>query len=471
MRKNIIIVLCLILVFCSVGIFGGCNDGGGGGLGTTDDTPVELRIANWANAGSQNEYMGTVCFTNAFTKKYPNVTFKIDIISDYVNQFQNLMAAGKSNYDVFMVHDGTFGSWVGTGVMKDLTDLINDSELINPSEMLGNVADRFRYDPDTHKTGEGKYYCVPKDLNPYVMYYNKTLLKDLVYGSGENAGQSVFDVYEEYLTAEDYFPLDVALDMWRDIKTLGGGECFPVGGYSVDGLVWSAGSDYLDTSLTPAKSNLMSDEVVNAYELYVSMYKEGLLPDGASLESSSSTGLFEAGSMACYVNSRYFTNTYRTITGFEWDCAPIPGYDKDVGATYASGSNGFAIHVNSKNQYWGWKFVEFVGSMEGQIAATQAGFNIPFYDAEYALDVLLSLEEDKLPTNTMAFVYAAKKQRIKKTGILPYSTGWVSTLNSEMSYAFLKDTDPSYRSVRACLKSASAKIEAEIANDYNLYLI
>ena len=71
----------------------------------------------------------------------------------------------------------------------------------------------------------------------------------------------------------------------------------------------------------------------------------------------------------------------------------------------------------------------------------------------------------------MAFVYAAKKQRIKKTGTLPYSTGWVSTLNSEMSYAFLKDTDPSYRSVRACLKSASAKIEAEIANDYNLYLI
>ena len=151
----------------------GCGSRSEGSEGTTDDTPVTLRIANWSSAGEALERAGTECFTDAFTNKYPNVSFKIDILPDYQNQFQNNMAIGSTNYDVFLVPDCNFGAWASTGVMLDLTDRVQSSDVINIEDMYENVAERYMLNEENLTIGSGKIYALPKDVGPYVMAYNK----------------------------------------------------------------------------------------------------------------------------------------------------------------------------------------------------------------------------------------------------------------------------------------------------------
>lgn len=454
---------CLSAVLAAAAVFGvGCHSDGSNALGPTDDTPVTLHIANWSSAGHALELAGTECFTEAFTEKYPNVTFEIDILDGYVDQFQNNMAAGSSKYDVFLVPDGYFGTWAPLGVMADLTELVNESDLVDPETIYSSAMERYMYDPSTYELGSGKIYALPKDVGPYVMYYNKDLLKELKAG-----GESIYDKYEEYLTAADSFDIAVAREMWRDIKAADA-TLYPVGNVQIEGLVWSNGGDFIDTSTAPATATLDTPEVAEAYQLYVDMLNEGLMPDGSATSTADPSTMFQAGTLACMITGRWAVTSYR-LADFEWDVCPVPGFTDEPQLNSSSGSVGFAVHKNSRYQYWAWKFVEFCASLEGQIVGTKAGFCVPFYDTEEAVSALIQADAGKLPSNTMCFVNAAKHQRRNRLSYLSYSFRWVTEIDTKSGYIFLSESDPDYKSVSEFLREANSTVNSILRVDFAEY--
>ncbi len=450
----------LLTVVAAFGV--ACNSETDSGLGPTDNTPVTLHVANWSSAGHALELAGTECFTEAFTEKYPNVTFEIDILDDYVNQFQNNMAAGSSKYDVFLVPDGYFGTWAPLGVMENLTDFVADSDLVDPQTIYSSAMERYMYNPSTYALGSGNIYALPKDVGPYVMYYNKDLLRELKVGN-----QSVYDKYEEYLTATDTFDIEAALNLWRDIKAADA-TLYPVGNVQIEGLVWSNGGDFIDMSTTPAKATLDTPEVAEAYQLYLDMLKEGLMPDGSATSTADPSTMFQAGTLACIITGRWAVTSYR-LSDFEWDVCPVPGFSDNPELNSSSGSVGFAVHKNSQYKYWAWKFVEYCASLEGQVVGTKAGFCVPFYDTEEAVNALRAADEGKYPANTMCFVNAAKHQRRNRLSYLSYSFRWVTEIDSKSGYIFLQESDPYYKSVADFLKETNTSVTSILRVDFEEY--
>lgn len=461
MKKFLAIFCVLTLCFSA---FAGCGGGKNyGDEGPTDDTPVTLHIANWSSAGDALERAGTECFTEAFTKKYPNVSFDIDILPDYVNQFNNNMAAGSSKYDVFLVPDANFGQWATTGVMLDLTERVNESSVIKVEDMYDNVAERYMYDKETLSLGSGKIYALPKDVGPYVMAYNKDLLQDLKSSDGKT---SIYDKYEEYLTATESFDMNVALEMFREIKATGE-VSYSVGNMQIEGMVWSNGGDFVDTTQVPAKSTVNTPEVKEAYETYLQMDAEGLMPDSSTLGTVDANTLFRQQSLACIVMHRVMVTPFRQIEDFTWDVCPVPGFDDNPTLNSSSGSCGWAVHVNSKYRYWAYKFVEFCASLEGQIAGTKIGFCVPMYDTQEAIDALYELDSGKMPANTECFINAAKNQRKNRLSTLAYSSRWVTKMDTDSGYLFLKPSENGYMSVEDFLKECDKQINSIINIDYN----
>ncbi len=86
--------------------------------------------------------------------------------------------------DVFYMPDFNFMEWAQSGRLMrldgDFEGAVTDKELSNIWEMSHKM---YRYDRDTFKLGEGALYGLPKDLGPYTLVYNKTMLNEIIANS------------------------------------------------------------------------------------------------------------------------------------------------------------------------------------------------------------------------------------------------------------------------------------------------
>ena len=124
-RMMITILLLLSLVTFCFSVVIVQTVGGMGGI-HFDSDKIPLTLYHWDNGGStETDLVKEVC--EKFEEKYPYIDVHVEIISSYEQQFQRFMAAGNVP-DVFCVPDGNFGSWVQTGVMRNLQDYYDNVE-------------------------------------------------------------------------------------------------------------------------------------------------------------------------------------------------------------------------------------------------------------------------------------------------------------------------------------------------------
>jgi len=74
------------------------------------------------------------------------------------------------------------------------------------------------------------------------------------------------------------------------------------------------------------------------------------------------------------LSSRRSTTTFRTITQFDWDVAPLPVYDRQVGILH---SDAYCITRGSRNKDAAWRFVEYAASADGQRTIAATGRTVP----------------------------------------------------------------------------------------------
>ena len=97
--------------------------------------------------------------------------------------------------DVFYVGDNGYKSYAESGLLLDITDYMETSQVYNVDEMWDTVVTRYKYDVNTKlsNTETGRYYGVPKDIGPTVIFYNETHF--------EEAGVTILSVAAEDLEA------------------------------------------------------------------------------------------------------------------------------------------------------------------------------------------------------------------------------------------------------------------------------
>lgn len=415
---------------------------------------AELVICHWDQGGTEETDLVQKVI-DAFEEKY-NISVELKVMASYETQFPMLIAAGTVP-DVFLVPDGNFGAWVKEkDLMLSLEEYWNNSTQITAEERASiapSALNRYRYNGKT--MGSGDLYCVPKDITPYVMYFNKDLFDEYGVPYPTDVAACVEFVRKQY---KDYWGVDsdyyedygidanaiiesgildpyTALEIWnafgyyrgtvlsteeekirvnKDKHIYGIAKLYP------EGLLWSNNADFLDETRT--QSLIHTDEFIQVYEYLVNaQLVYGAAPTAGELGSTTEKSMFLNQAAACYIEGRTATTSLRSNVGdkFDWDCAPVPAFLPNQQCNGWSGSVGYAVSTKTKDPEKAYLLAEFFTSKEGQWIMADAGFTTPLYGDSETMTEFLRREQGLKPANAQEFIRAAQHQRAGLWQYLP----------------------------------------------------
>ncbi|MDR2822699.1 MAG: extracellular solute-binding protein [Acholeplasmatales bacterium] len=200
LRKNFvkrISFICLLLVIPFFII--SCKDDSGDIIidpdGGVRPGEKEANITFWGY-GDQDElavFRGLVDSFNALYKDVIKVNY-IQKSPDSYGDALKLGLQGSKGPDVVYVPDDSFKALATLGYLLPLDSYIEESTKVNIEDMWESSINRYLYDVDTTtSTGpNAKYWGIPKDIGPTVIYYNETFFK--------TAGVTVISVSPESLS-------------------------------------------------------------------------------------------------------------------------------------------------------------------------------------------------------------------------------------------------------------------------------
>lgn len=204
MKKKLLKLIALITcIACCLSCLASCkkpdeNKGEDGSIDESGDYRPSSDIAQvefWIN-GDEYELEVFQDLVDRFNKLYEgqiHVNLKQKPSDGYETAVQTALTGSK--LDVFYVGDAGYKSYAEDGLLYDITELVNNSPIYDLSKMWPNVVTRYKYDVDTKLSGteSGRYYGVPKDIGPTVIYYNETEF--------EKAGIKIISVAADELEA------------------------------------------------------------------------------------------------------------------------------------------------------------------------------------------------------------------------------------------------------------------------------
>ena len=204
MKKNLLRLIALITcIACCLSCLASCkkpdeNKGEDGSIDESGDYRPSSDIAQvefWIN-GDEYELEVFQDLVDRFNKLYEgqiHVNLKQKPSDGYETAVQTALTGSK--LDVFYVGDAGYKSYAEDGLLYDITELVDNSPIYDLSKMWPNVVTRYKYDVDTKLSGteSGRYYGVPKDIGPTVIYYNETEF--------EKAGIKIISVAADELEA------------------------------------------------------------------------------------------------------------------------------------------------------------------------------------------------------------------------------------------------------------------------------
>jgi multiple sugar transport system substrate-binding protein len=136
-----------------------------------------------------------------------------------------------------------------------------------------------------------------------------------------------------------------------------------------------------------------------------------------------------------YFNSRRGTPTYREITAFDWDVAPLPRGTQTAGVLH---SDAYCLAAAAADKEAAWRFIEFANSPEGQTIIAGSGRTVPSLMA--VAESPAFLDPDARPARARVFL-----DTIGELRLVPLLSTWdeiESTAGKEIERAFYGDITP-----------------------------
>ena len=314
------------------------------------DKEVTLRYAIWG--ATQQEVSKELA--DAFHEKYPNITVEVEYTPQNTGEYWTKLESsctGGSAPDVFWMNGVHADTYIEGGMMLPLTDLIEDSELIDWKEDFPETLTA-QYERD------GEIYAVPKDFDTIAVWYNKQIFDEagVEYPSDDwtweemvetarkltNKEKGIYGITAEMNGQQNYYPTISAN-----------------GGYILAEDKKSCGYD--------------EENTIKGINCWTELMEEGLSPSLQQLTDTPSKTLFESGKLAMIWDGSWSTASYmkneqlRDIVGV----AELPSFDGKKGNCI--NGLGIGVYSKSKNLDEARLFVEWLGSKEAQEIQGKSG--------------------------------------------------------------------------------------------------
>ncbi|MCG8346729.1 MAG: sugar ABC transporter substrate-binding protein [Chloroflexales bacterium] len=277
--------------------------------------------------------------------------------SDYRTRLVTEFAAGTPP-DISLMNYRRFGSFAASDLLEPIGPFLDASELISKEDFYSAPIESF--------TWEGMLTCLPQNISSLVVYYNRDLF--------DAAG---LDYPADQWTWGDF--LQTAQTLTRDTDGDGVIDQYGLGVeaslFRLAPFVWQNGGVIVDDTDLPSRLTLTRPPSLEALSWFVDLQQvHGVVPDRVAEAAMDSESRFVAGTTAMYLNSRRGTPSYREITGFSWDVAPLPQGKQKAGILH---SDGYCLARTTANKEAAWTFIEYANSPEGQRLVSSSGRIVP----------------------------------------------------------------------------------------------
>ena len=335
----------------------------GGSSEPAADGPQTLKVALW-NYATTPEFKAII---DGFQAANPQIKVEpVDILADDYAEKVTTMLAGGDTTDVLTMKNVIDYARFGTrGQLLPMTD---QAKALDPAKYSGLKS----YELD------GKYFALPYRQDFWVLYYNKTLLKQA--GVPESKLQN--------LTWADYATLAKSL-------TKGDGSAKVYGAYQHTwrSVVQATAAAQTGGDLLGGDYSFFKDQ----YTMTLDLQKSGVLLPWATARSQKisyntmfSTGKAALLPMGTWYAATLLADTKAGKTKVDWGMAPLPQRAADGKVTTFGSPTAFAVNKNSKHADAAKKFVEWASSEAGATAVAKAGVT-PSLQSQQILETYFAL--------------------------------------------------------------------------------
>ena len=359
LRKLAALLLCGLLT----GTTAACTRDGGG-----DDATGPVRLLVF---GAPEELAAYRTLVGAYAQAHPRRDVQLVEASDRKDLVARLATsvAGGAPPDLFLMNYRFYGQFAVKDAIEPLDERITASQLIDPADYYPVAMDAFKW--------QGRQLCLPQNVSSLAVYYNRSLFEK--YGVAlPKAGWT----WNDLLTTATAMTRDARGGVIRGTESEGAAQRPAVHGLGIEPsiirlapFVWSNGGDIVDDPVRPTRLDVSGPAAREALKNLVDLrLAYGVVPTDEEVESEDDESRFANGRLAMLLSSRRSTTTFRSITGFEWDVAPLPVYRQPVGILH---SDTYCMTRGGKNKQAAWNFLEYAVSAEGQKIIAATGRTVP----------------------------------------------------------------------------------------------
>ncbi len=285
--------------------------------------------------------------------------------NEFVTKMGASIAAGEPPdiASIDLIYTPAFSS---AGQLVDITDFVKElpyADDLTPAHMALGLF-------------EGRNYAVPTAVDGSFIAYNVDLFEQA--GLDPDNPPSTWDEMLEAARAIN----DLGDDIYGYWFSMG---CAGCNAFTFLPFIWASGGDVLSDDYSEA--TLLEDPIVReALELYNTIWEEGLVPEGASIDNGSNfVNAFASGNIGMAGLGNFALSLFQNDhPDLNFDIFHIPG--KDGGSASFGGGDVIAIPSGTPHVEEAWRFIAWTMSEEPQIEIYAANGQIP---------VRLALEDNK----------------------------------------------------------------------------
>ncbi len=302
--------------------------------------------------------------------------------SDYRKRLGVDFAAG-TPADIVLLNYRRYAAFAAKGALEPLGPYLDQSPLLSPDDFYTEAMTPFIW--------KGVLMCIPQNLSSLAVYYNRDLFR-----AAGLPDPSPDWTWDDFLQTARTLTQDTDGD--GDIDQYGLGT--EVSLFRVAPFIWQNGGDLVDHPQAPTRLALDTPAAREAIQWFVDLQvKHRVTPDAVAEAAESSESRFLNGRLGMFLNSRRGVPTYRTITGFDWDAAPLPQGRQRAGILHA---DAFCMAQVSRQKAAAWTFIEFANSSEGQHIIATTGRTVPSLRVVARSPAFL--DPQARPTNSQVFL-------------------------------------------------------------------
>ena len=360
-------------------------------------------ITLWGWTAAIRDTIEAAGVVDDFYAEYPDTEVEITYYApnDVYTNLPLALTAGEGACDVCLVENSHVAEYVHLGGLLDLTDRVQPYlDIMNDYKWADCELD-------------GRYYCMPWDSGPVVMYYRRDVFDAAGLASDPDSVSEMVSTWDKYYETCEIIKQETGNYCFAHNKANNFGRLYEM-------ALWQQGLGYYD----PATGEVTVDspENIAALEMFGRFWDADLVSDNlewsdpwyaelASLDAPIAT-LVEASWMEIFMKSWIAPGT-----AGKWGVALMPAWEEGQVRASNDGGSVFVITEQAENPDLAWAFAEFaLGREQSQEKMFAISGFIPSLETTYDSPLFLQGDSYMGGQNARA-VYADVVAEIPVAGI------------------------------------------------------